>query len=309
MKVNEKKVLATIKDAESIKPDFLELKPTKWKLLVRTGERGKNACMIGPSGCGKTQSAYALAEATKKNKKFFVFNMGACQDPRSFLIGNTHFKNGETVFDKSPFIQAITTPNAIVLLDEINRPHPDAWNILMSVLDEKQRYVRVDEDINSPKIDVAEGVCFIATANVGSEYTATKTLDRAIKDRFQLIEVDALSKEGEADLLTKRFPEMDQKVINAIADIAHRTREEWRKEDSKISTMVSSRMSITVCELINDGFTLGEAADVAILPFFDASGGIDSERHLVFQIVEKHLDASEKVNIFNVVEEDEVKDS
>ena len=90
--------------------------------------------MVGPAGSGKTEAAKALPTAT--DRPFFYFNLGATQDPRSTLIGNTHFKNNETLFDESAFIKAIKTDNAVILLDELSRAHPEAWNILMTVLEE-----------------------------------------------------------------------------------------------------------------------------------------------------------------------------
>ena len=71
--------------------------------------------------------------------------------------------------------------------------------------------------------------------------------------------------------------------------------------------MISTRMTVRVCELLADGFTLQEAAEVAIIPFFDASGGADSERVFVKQIIQKHMDSKEQ-DIFNAetVEEEEV---
>ena len=112
-------VIAFIKNAPSIKPDTLEMSDVKWKYLVRSTVRGKNIMMVGPAGCGKTQAAKSLPEAT--DKPFFYFNLGSTQDPRAALIGNTHFKKGETLFDKSPFVKALETPNAIILLDESSR--------------------------------------------------------------------------------------------------------------------------------------------------------------------------------------------
>jgi hypothetical protein len=58
-------------------------------------------------------------------------------------------------------------------------------------------------------------------------------------------------------------------------------------------------MTVRVCELLADGFTLAEAAEVAIIPFFDASGGSDSERTFVKQIIQKHIATGEK-DIFGV---------
>jgi midasin (ATPase involved in ribosome maturation) len=290
-------VLAFIQKSNDIKPDNLEMSATKWKYLVRSAVRGKNIMMVGPAGCGKTMAAKALPEAT--DRPFFYFNLGATQDPRATLIGNTHFTSGETMFDQSAFVKAIQTENAVILLDELSRAHPEAWNILMTVLDESQRYLRLDEAIDSPTIKVAEGVSFIATANIGTEYTSTRTLDRALMDRFEIIEVDILTKKAEQSLLTKRFAgKVSAELIHAVADIADSTRTEWRSEEGKLGTMISTRITVRLCELLADGFTLQEATEVAVLPFFDASGGADSERTFVKQIIQKHL-ATEEQDIFN----------
>jgi hypothetical protein len=289
-------VLALIKNSADLRPETLEMTDLKWKYLVRSALRGKNIMLVGPAGCGKTEAAKALPIAT--DRPFYYFNLGSTQDPRSSLIGNTHFKDGETAFDQSAFVKAIQTENAVILLDELSRAHPEAWNILMTVLDEGQRYLRLDEDINAPTIHVAAGVSFIATANIGTEYTSTRVLDRALMDRFEIIEVDILSKERESSLLAKRFPKLEAGLIEAVADIADLTRKEWRSEEGKLNTMVSTRMTVRVCDLLADGFTLAEAADVAILPFFDQSGGSDSERVFVKQIIQKHMATAEE-DIFN----------
>jgi MoxR-like ATPase len=295
-------IMQLIQNSHKIKPSTLEMSDIKWKYLVRSAVRGKNIMMVGPAGCGKTQAAKELPKAT--NRPFFYFNLGATQDPRATLIGNTHFKDGETSFDESAFVKAIQTENAVVLLDELSRAHPEAWNILMTVLDEGQRYLRLDEDVNSPTIQVAANVSFIATANIGTEYTSTRVLDRALMDRFEIIEVDILSLSQEEDLLTKRFGDkVSGSLIHAVADIADATRKEWRSEEGKLSTMISTRMTVRLCELLADGFSLSEAAEVSVLPFFDASGGADSERTFVKQIIQKHI-ATEFKDIFNTGQDD-----
>jgi hypothetical protein len=103
-------------------------------------------------------------------------------------------------------------------------------------------------------------------------------------------------------LLTKRFgSNVDASLIHAVADIADATRKEWRSEDGKLSTMISTRMTVRICELLADGFSLTEASEVAILPFFDVSGGADSERTFVKQIIQKHM-LTEVKDIFNTDE-------
>jgi nitric oxide reductase NorQ protein len=302
---NEDPVLAFISNAPAIKPDHLEITDIKWKYLIRSAVRGKNIMMVGPAGSGKTEAAKALPTAT--DRPFFYFNLGATQDPRSTLIGNTHFKNNETLFDESAFIKAIKTENAVILLDELSRAHPEAWNILMTVLDEGQRYLRLDENIDAPLVNVASGVSFIATANIGTEYTSTRVLDRALMDRFEVIEVDILSKEREHALLGKRFgSKVEDSLLESVADIADVTRKEWRSDEGKLSTMISTRMTVRICELLADGFTLEEASEVGILPFFDASGGGDSERLFVKQVIQKHLGTADE-DIFNIEEEDKLE--
>jgi len=294
-------IFELIKNSASIKPSDLEMSDVKWKYLVRSAVRGKNIMMVGPAGCGKTQAAKALPVAT--GHPFFYFNLGATQDPRATLIGNTHFKDGQTIFDSSAFVKAIQTDNAVILLDELSRAHPEAWNILMTVLDEGQRYLRLDEDVNAPLIKVAPGVSFIATANIGTEYTSTRVLDRALMDRFEIIEVDILSKEQEEILLTKRYGNvLSAKQLHAVSDIASVTRKEWRSESGKLTTMISTRMTVRICELLADGFDLLEATEVAVLPFFDAAGGADSERTFVKQIIQKYAAETSIEDIFNIDE-------
>ena len=275
-----------VKESPKLKPDVLKVSDLKWKYLMRSAIRGKNIMMTGPSGCGKTMAAKSVVNALERPD--FYFNLGATQDPRSTLIGNTHFnKEDGTFFSEALFVKAIQTPDAVILLDELSRAHPDAHNILMTVLDAGQRYLRLDEADGSPTIKVAKGVTFIATANIGNEYTATRVMDRALLDRFIIVEMDVLGKEEEQDLLEYLFPKLANKDIMAIADIVGGTRQELKSETPRISTHISTRNSVEMASLIYDGFTLPEAAEVCIYPQFDNSGGIDSERTFVKQLVQK----------------------
>ena len=288
-------LMNAINDSYSLKPDLLKMSELKWKYLIRSAMRGKNILMTGPSGCGKTMAAKSVVNVL--DKPDFYFNLGATQDPRSTLIGNTHFnKKDGTYFSEALFVKAIQTPNAVILLDELSRAHPDAHNILMTVLDEGQRYLRLDEADGSPTIKVAKGVTFIATANIGNEYTATRVMDRALMDRFIIVEMDVLDKEQEADLLSYLYPNVIEDRIEAIADIVGGTRIELNTENPRISTMISTRNSVEMASLIYDGFSLDEAAEVCIYPQYDNSGGIDSERTFVKQLVQKWSYDKDEVN-------------
>jgi MoxR-like ATPase len=289
-----------------LKPDGLFIEGLKWKYLLRSAVRGKNIMMTGPTGCGKTLAAQSLVRSLKRPD--FYFNLGATQDPRATLIGNTHFnKENGTFFSESAFVKAIKTPNAIILLDEISRSHPEAWNILMTVLDQGQRYLRLDEAEGSPIVKVANGVTFIATANIGNEYTSTRVMDRAIMDRFVQIEMDLLDKESELSLLKFKFPEADEYALNALAEIANTTRQLIKTDMSKVSTIVSTRVNVEAAGLIYDGFDLMEAAEIAILPYFSNDGGLDSERVFVKQLIQKYVKTNDE-QLFNEVKDDENTD-
>jgi MoxR-like ATPase len=292
---------------KDLKPTGLFIEELKWKYLLRSAVRGKNILMTGPTGCGKTLAAQSLVKSLKRPD--YYFNLGATQDARATLIGNTHFnKENGTFFAESAFVKAIKTPNAIILLDELSRAHPEAANILMTVLDAGQRYLRLDEAEGSPIIKVASGVTFIATANIGGEYTATRVMDRALMDRFVQIEMDLLDKEGELALLKFKFPEADEYSLNALAEIADTTRQLIKTDASKISTIVSTRVNVEAAGLIYDGFTLFEAANIAILPYFSNDGGLDSERVFMTQLLQKYIKSDDESQLFNEVKDDEATD-
>jgi nitric oxide reductase NorQ protein len=298
-------VLNFIHNSYSLKPKMLMMSELKWKYLVRSGVRGKNIMMTGPAGCGKTMAAKSLVNSL--DRPDFYFNLGATQDPRSTLIGNTHFDSKKgTYFSESHFVKAIQTPNAVILLDELSRAHPDAWNILMTVLDYGQRYLRLDESTGSDTIKVAEGVTFVATANIGNEYTSTRVMDKALMDRFTIVEMDVLTEQDENTLLGYMFPSVDSMVLSNVAKIATLTRTESNSETARITSGISTRTTVELCGLLYDGFTLEEAAEVSIYPQYDSTGGVDSERTFVKQIVQKFCDDGSSDDLFN---EDEMAEA
>ena len=81
--------------------------------------------------------------------------------------------------------------------------------------------------------------------------------------------------------------------MNALAEIANTTREMIRTDVSKISTSVSSRVNVEAAGLIYDGFSLMEAAEIAILPYFSNDGGLDSERVFMKQLIQKYIKTEE----------------
>ena len=268
-------------------PVDLQLPEILWKVLISGAKRSKNILMTGVSGAGKTSSARAVAEALER--PYFYFNMGSTQDPRSTLIGNTHFGKDEgTYLHQSTFIRAIQTKGAVILLDELSRAHPEAWNILMTVLDEGQRYVRLDEaNTIDNTINVAEGVTFIGTANIGREYTSTRQMDKALLDRFLIVEMPTHTKESITKLLVQRFPDLNIRIIEALASIYIQVRSNLDSDKPTVSNQVSIRALINTAEYILDEFKFSEAVEHCIYPFFPVDGGANSERTFIKQIVQQ----------------------
>ena len=291
-------ILNFIHTSYSLKPQGLMMSELKWKYLIRSAVRGKNIMMTGPAGCGKTMAAKSVVNSL--DRPDYYFNLGATQDPRATLIGNVQFEEGKgTYLSQSLFVKAIQTPNAVILLDELSRAHPDAWNILMTVLDSGQRYLRLDEQDDQATINVAEGVTFIATANIGNEYTSTRVMDKALMDRFTIVEMDVLSEDEENSLLNYMFPNVDSVILGNVAKIASLTRNESNSDTARIPSGISTRTTVELCGLLYDGFKLEEAAEVSIYPQYDNTGGVDSERTFVKQIVQKFVDDGSSDDLFN----------
>jgi MoxR-like ATPase len=292
--MTKKEILEFLNTAHTIKPDDFIVDDLKWRYLLWAALKGKNVLLLGPTRCGKTKAVQSVVKALKKEDRFFYFNLGSTQDARATLIGNTYAKKDiGTVMCKSEFVTAITTPNAIILLDEITRGHHDAWNILMSVIDPTQRYLRLDEAENSDIIHVAKGVTFFATANIGTEYTSTKSLDKALSARFPVkIEMEPLAKDDEYKLLKYINPNADENELSvfvSICEIAEHTRKQMKKDDTKISTFIPTGSVIEMAELVIDGFDLKEIAEVAIYPDYPTDEGTASERTYMKQLVQKYI--------------------
>jgi len=278
--------------ASDLKPKELIISDLKWKYLVRAVMRAKNIMIIGPSGCAKTMAARCVATALKR--PFQKFNIGSTQDARATLIGNTTYnKESGTVFHKSGFVKAITTPNTIVLLDELTRGTHDAWNILMPVTDPTQRCLQLDEDENSTVVNVAEGVSFIATANIGNEYTGTKVLDKANSRRFPVkLEMNPLEPDELKNLfgiLFKDATSQHKATMNVLVEIYDDIIKQCQLEDASISTIIPPANMVEMAELVMDNFDLEEIAEAAIYPEYGDEGGADSERAFVKSILQKYF--------------------
>ena len=283
----KKAAIATPKRDKEI-PEGMFCDPLIWKYLCHTIAMGRNATLIGPAGAGKTKLVRAAAQACKKTLHYE--NLGSTQDPRAALIGTLQYsKDVGTVFHPSAFVKAIQTPGTVVLLDELSRAHPEAWNILLPVLEEGTRSLRLSEAPDSPIITVAKGVCFIATANVGRKYTATRLIDHSVLDRCPPIYIEYLKFEDELSLIKSTYPFLSKELAISLAQIADITRRESASEGGKLTTCISTRVNLQAAESLVHGFSLEEVAELLFYPIFSEEGGLSSERTFVKQVIQGAL--------------------
>lgn len=286
--LNDAEISEFVKTCGSLKPSFLKIPEVVWRYAVWSVLRGHNLLLMGASGFGKTTVVRAVCQAL--NRRLEIVPCGQSQDALSTLVGNTHYdKEKGTFVARAQFIKALETPHCVILLDELSRAHPDAHNILMPVLDYTQRYLRIDQEKDTPIIPVAEGVCFTATANVGTEYTATRVMDRALLDRFSVLVLEPPTKPEEQELLTELYPLLDNDLIKAVTEISEGSRKEVKTEQPRIDTMISTRKVVEMGNMLMDGFTLAEVAELQIYPFYDDAGGADSPRSFVKQLVQRFI--------------------
>jgi MoxR-like ATPase len=254
--------------------------PDLWFLMVRNVLRSENTLLVGPTGSGKTEILVHLAKAM--SKELNTQDMGTVQDAQSALLGVHRIgKEGHSEFEYAPFVGHIKS-GGIVLLDEINRAPMAANNILFPCLD-KRRYLPVDIacDEGDRSIPVHEETVFFGTANLGSEYSGTSALDRALLDRFFIIELDYPKQEDEVKILMLRTG-IEEKAATAIVRVSNEVRKQYKEQE--LSSAISVRHTLQAASLVSDGFDVEKALLSTIMPLFEDGIGV-SERSKVLSIV------------------------
>lgn len=246
--------------------DGFYVDPETWRLLIRNVKRHINTLLTSPSGNGKTSLVRLVSE--RLGLKLYTFDMGAIIDPISSLLGVHRLEDGHSIFDMAKFTQAIQEP-CIILLDELNRASVGSNNVLFSCLDDRRELnIEIAGSKDKRSIKVHPEVTFIATANIGSEYTGTLSLDRALIDRFFPIELNRIPSNEEVEVLMNRTG-ISKDNAQLIVKIANNIRALSRKQE--ISTSLSIRETLMVSSLVYDGFDLGKAMGMVYLPLYEGT--------------------------------------
>ena len=266
-------------NAPTIDTEGFHIADKDWYLLVRNIMSKVNTMMVGPSGTGKTE--LVLLACRKLGLECNVYDMGSMYDPVSGLLGVHRLqKGGESVFDYAKFTQDIQKPG-VILLDELSRAPVTTNNILFPCLDSR-RMLPVEmaggEDLRA--IPVHPECVFVATANVGAEYTGTMSLDRALVGRFFPLELDYMPLDCEVKVLSKRCGIRQEDAEN-IASVAGTVRSLYGKQE--ISCTISTRETLAAARLVADGWSSLEAMELTFLPLFEGTR-TEGERGVVAKI-------------------------
>ena len=236
--------------------------PVKKRLLKKLVDSGKNILLTGGTGCGKTTLAIELAKEVGLNP--IVINCGSTQDARSSLLGYFTLKDGDTVFQEADFLKAIQEPNTLIILDELSRASDDAYNILFPILDFRQE-IRVDEKDDGRVVKIADNVKFLATANIGIEYSSARSIDRALQDRFLTFNIPYLKGSKLKSYVSKQFDKETADKASSLFKMYDFSHQQF--DNAKISARLSTRMILDVIPLVKD-FTIGEILDHVLLSIF-----------------------------------------
>lgn len=258
---------------------------------------GINMLFVGATGTGKTQAAKEIAKQLGKN--FFSVSVNSSHNFRSTFFGQYIAKNGTTKFIKSKFIEYISTPNSIILLDEINRGVSQSIDSLFTITDPSQKYLDIDEI--GERINLAEGTIFIATANIGGEYN-TINVGMAAKNRFLTFEFEYLKEDDELKLIYSKYPTLkNNKSVPQLIRFANLIRQAYL--NSELDNSISTRYVLDyLCVLLSNDCDITDILEYVVYPSFTTNGNLDdSDRSKVIKFAQSMFDVTDnQLNVNSV---------
>ena len=191
---------------------------------------------LGPTGVGKTELAKALAEFLFDDEQAMVrIDMSEYMEKHSVsrLVGAPPGYIGYE--EGGQLTEAVRRrPYSVVLLDEVEKAHPDVFNILLQVLDDGRL-----TDGQGRTIDF-RNVILIMTSNLGSNFLADPAMSEKAKNEAVM---NGVRKAFRPEVLNRldeivMFSPLSREDLAAIVDI-NLARINRRLADRRISVEVS----------------------------------------------------------------------
>ena len=205
----------------------------------RIGIRKRNRTMgnfifLGPTGVGKTQLAKELTEYLFNSEDSMIrVDMSEYMEPHSIskLIGAPP---GYVGFEGGGFLteQVKRNPHSVILFDEIEKAHPEVFNVLLQMLDDGQLtdsigrtvdfrncLVILTSNTGSRKLeDFGQGIGFESSTKMVDQAEEEKAiLRKALKNKFspeflnridEIVVFNRLTEDNVMEILTKECKEL-----------------------------------------------------------------------------------------------------
>jgi ATP-dependent Clp protease ATP-binding subunit ClpB len=242
---------------------------------------------LGMTGVGKTELARALAEFLFDDEDLMTrIDMSEYQERHSVsrLIGAPPGYVGYE--EGGQLTEAVRRkPYSVVLLDEIEKAHPDVFNILLQVLDDG----RLTD--NKGRHADFKNTIIIMTSNVGS-HLIQKNYEEAGKDGF----TDEVAEKTRNEVMSLLKQTIRPEFLNRIDDIIMfkpLTRDEIREIVKLQFTQVAKLLKTQGVEISISDRAVDHLADVGFDPLFGARPIKRAMQRFVLNDLSKKLLADE----------------
>lgn len=249
----------------------------------------------GPSGVGKTELARELAKSLNINFERIDMSEYMEKFSSSQLIGAAA---GYVGYEKGGILTEMIkkSPHTLLLLDEVEKAHPDVLNIFLQVMD----YGKLTDN-NGESIDFSS-VILILTSNVGSKEAPilgfkndeNTRFNNAIKDNFSpefrnrldaIIAFNALSQKEILKIVEKNIADLNAQIKEkGVEVVLTKSAREYLAEKGFNAELGARPLNLVIQReiknVMSDLMLFGDLAQGGVITF-------DYKKQLIFKVAPK----------------------